>query len=204
MLRSNHFALLTLLAIVTPSPHLFAQSAPTPLAPTAVPPSDGPQFERGAPHKIIDTVGWVFGIPKKIIVWDRRADNHSVSPTTEHSVAQYLAANDLESTKVRINEYDPWGEWRRLTMNSQVGAGWRYTFRAFGALGYTLFPGRLFGTDGYNPYTDSIYVYSDIPCLGQEQAAYAKLIRAHAHPGTYVAPDLLAACATLADEAGEG
>ena len=59
--------------------------------------------------------------------------------------------------------------------------------RRIGALGYTLFPGRLFGTDGYNPYTDSIYVYSDIPCLGQEQAAYAKLIRAHAHPGTYVA-----------------
>ena len=93
----------------------------------------------------------------------------------------------MGATKVRINEYDPIGEWRRLRANTNVGAGWRYTFGAFGALNYTLFPGRLFGADGYNPYTDSIYIYSDIPCLAEEQASYAKLVRAQAHPGTYVA-----------------
>src|SRR5262249_55955205 len=46
---------------------------------------------------------------------------------------------------------------------------------------------RLFGSDRYNPYTDSVYIYSDIPCLAQEQASYAKLIRGQRHPGTYVA-----------------
>src|SRR5262249_14674667 len=49
------------------------------------------------------------------------------------------------------------------------------------------FPGRLFGSDGYNPYTDSINVYSDIPCLAQEQAGYAKLVRGRQNPGTYAA-----------------
>jgi hypothetical protein len=146
-----------------------------------------PQVERGQPHKVIDTVGWAFGIPRKLILWDRRAVNHSVSAETEQNLAQYLDSNGLGSTKVRINEYDPVGELRRLRANKNVGAGWRYTVGAFGALNYTLFPGRLFGADGYNPYTDTVYIYSDIPCLAQEQASYAKLIHAQPHPGTFVA-----------------
>ncbi|HEX4412265.1 MAG TPA: hypothetical protein VH107_01465 [Lacipirellulaceae bacterium] len=164
-----------------------------PLATASVSPSasaaagDHAQFERGEPHQVIDSIGWVFGIPKKIILWDRRAVNHQVSPETEERLAAYMQTNGLATTKVRINEYDPLGEWRRLAANKEVGAGWRYTFGAFGTLGYTLFPGRLFGEDGYNPYTDTVYVYSDISCLAEEQASYAKIIRAHRHPGTYVA-----------------
>jgi hypothetical protein len=146
-----------------------------------------PQFAHGKPHKVVDAVGWVFGIPKKLIVWDRRAVNHRVSAETEEDLSRYMDANGLVSTKVRINEYDPIGEWQRLGANKEVGAGWRYTFGALGTLGYTLFPGRLFGTDGYNPYTDSIYVYSDIPCLAEEQASYAKLVRERRYPGSYVA-----------------
>jgi hypothetical protein len=102
-------------------------------------------------------------------------------------LAQYLDANGLVSTKVRINQYNPLGEWQRLRTNKEVGAGWRYTVGAFGTLTYTLFPGRLFGTDRYNPYTDSVYIYSDIPCIALEQASRAKLIQSRAHPGTYAA-----------------
>ena len=144
-----------------------------------------PQFEHGKPHKVVDAVGWVFGIPKKIVLWDRRAVNHNVSPETEQRLAQYLQDNGLSTTKVRINQYDPVGEWQRLRANKEVGAGWRYTVGAFGTLGYTLIPGRLFGVDRYNPYTDSIYIYSDIPCIAQEQAGHAKLVHGRQHPGTY-------------------
>ena len=129
----------------------------------------------------------MFGIPKKIILWDRRAVNHHVSPETEQHLAQYLDANGLASTKVRINQYDPVGEWRRLRANKEVGAGWRYTVGAFDTFVYTLLPGRVFGADRYNAYTDSVYIYSDIPCLAQEQASYAKLVHARPHPGTYAA-----------------
>jgi hypothetical protein len=146
-----------------------------------------PQFECGEPHKIIDGVGWVFGIPRKIILWDRRAVNHRVSAETQQDLAQYLNANGLDSTKVRINQYDPLGEWHRLRANKEVGAGWRYTVGAFGTFTYTLLPGRLFGADRYNPYTDSVYIYSDIPCIAMEQASRAKLVRARARPGTYAA-----------------
>ena len=64
---------------------------------------------------------------------------------TEQNLAQYLEANGLTSTKVRINQYDPIGEWRRLRANKEVGAGWRYTVGAFGTVIYTVLPGRVFG-----------------------------------------------------------
>jgi hypothetical protein len=181
--------LLALLAMAAPAALLRGQDSSSKLAPsiTGADVCDQPQFERGRPQRVLDSVGWVFGIPKKLILWDRRAVNHRVSAETERRLAEYMDANGLVSTKVRINEYDPLGEWQRLSANKGVGAGWRYTVGAFGTLGYTLFPGRVFGEDGYNPYTDSVYIYSDISCLAEEQASYAKLIRAHAHPGTYVA-----------------
>ncbi len=144
-----------------------------------------PQFEYGQPHKVVDSLGWVFGIPKKVVLWDRRAVNHRVSAETEQQLAQYLQDNGLSTTKVRINQYDPIGEWKRLHANKEVGAGWRYTVGAFGTLAYTLIPGRVFGADRYNPYTDSIYIYSDIPCIAQEQAAYARLVHGRTYPGTY-------------------
>jgi hypothetical protein len=143
------------------------------------------QFEHGQPRKVVDAVGWVFGIPKKVILWDRRAVNHHVSPETEQHLAEYMASNGLSTTKVRINQYDPIGEWRRLRANKEVGAGWRYTVGTFGIVTYTLIPGRMFGSDGYNPYTDTINIYSDISCLAQEQGSYAKLVHARPHPGTY-------------------
>lgn len=156
---------------------------PTPPLPYDL--AGNPQFEHGKPRKIVDAAGWVWGIPRKIILWDRRAVNHDVSCETEQRLAEYLSTNGIVTTKVRINQYDPLGEWRRLRANKEVGAGWRYTFGAFGTITYTLLPGRVFGKDRYNPYTDSIYIYSDIPCIAQEQGSFARLIQARAHPGTY-------------------
>jgi len=187
MIGSRQTILLALLALAGPAGFLYAQVPP----PERLPPPADPQlssyaqFEHGQPRKVVDGVGWVFGIPKKVILWDRRAINHHVSPETEQRLAQYLDANGLTSTKVRINEYDPIGEWQRLGANKQVGAGWRYTVGVFGTVIYTVLPGRVFGVDRYNPYTDSVYIYSDIPCLAQEQASRAKLVHARPHPGTY-------------------
>jgi hypothetical protein len=181
--------LLAVLALAGLAASLHGQGPPTEPVPADAESSRSgyAQFEHGQPHKVVDAVGWVFGIPKKVILWDRRAVNHRVSPETEQHLAEYMAANGLSTTKVRINQYDPIGEWRRLRANKEVGAGWRYTIGAFGTLTYTLIPGRMFGSDGYNPYTDTINVYSDIPCLAQEQGSYAKLIHARPHPGTYAA-----------------
>jgi hypothetical protein len=144
-----------------------------------------PSIERGAPNKFVDGVGWTLGIPEKVLLWDRRVENHRVSTETEQSIAEYMAAHGLGATKVRINQYAPGDEWRRLVANKKVGAGWRYTFGALRTAGYTVLPGRLIGNDGYNPYTDTVSIYSDIPSLAMEQGAHAHIVKEKSRPGTY-------------------
>lgn len=146
---------------------------------------DDVDVERGKPRPIIDGVGWVMGIPSKLLLWDSRAANHDVSEGTQEKVVDYLSEKDLDGVKVRVNQYDPLGEWKRLRENERVGAGWRYTVGGVYTLGYTLIPGRLFGSDWYNPYTDTIHLYSDIPALGMEQAAYAEDVHSRERPGGY-------------------
>jgi hypothetical protein len=146
---------------------------------------DEPQIEEGKPRPLIDAAGWVFGIPSKILLWDRRAKNHRISARTTNAVGEYIDRNGLNDICVRVNQYAPLEEWHRLCDNTEVGPGWRYTVGALSVAGYTLLPGRLFGNDRYNPYTNSLYIYSDIPALGIQSAAYAKDLRTRSHPGTY-------------------
>jgi len=150
-----------------------------------------PQFERGKPQPLIDGIGWLVGIPSKIILWDIRADNHSISEETEAALRRYLELNDLDQVKVRLNQYAPLDEWRRLTRNRAVGWGWRYTFGVFSWLHYTLLPGRIFGGDHYNPYTDTISLYSNIPAVALHEGGHAKDFAGRRWRGTYAVAYLL-------------
>jgi hypothetical protein len=106
-------------------------------------------------------------------------------------VATYAKVNELDGICVRVNQYAPADEWKRLTKNDQISPGWRYTVGALSLVGYTLLPGRIIGIDNYNPYTNSVYVYSDVPALAMEAAAYAKDVRQRELPGTYAAVNSL-------------
>lgn len=145
------------------------------------------QVERGAKRPLIDAAGWFFGIPRKILQWDRRAQNHQVSDATVCEVTDYMVKSNLGDTVVRVNQYAPIKEWQRLTSNHRIAPGWRYTVGSLKWLKYTFVPGRLFGKDEYNPYSNSIYLYSDMPMLGLAEAAYAKDISQRDRPGTYAA-----------------
>ncbi|MFO0924841.1 MAG: hypothetical protein U0905_20435 [Pirellulales bacterium] len=147
--------------------------------------NEEPQIERGQPRPIIDGVGWVFGIPSKIVLWNWKAENHHISPETEAIMAEYLAVNDLEEVKVRLNQYRPIDDWRRLTRNTSVAWPWRYTFGAVSVLGETVLPGRVFGGDHYNPYTATVHLYSDLPSVGLHESAHAKDFSRRTYPGTY-------------------
>jgi hypothetical protein len=76
----------------------------------------------------------VVDVPSKILMLDRRINNHDISPQTELTMQQYLAANRLDKVKVRLNEYDPLGEWERLVHNESVGWPIRYTVGTVTAL----------------------------------------------------------------------
>jgi hypothetical protein len=149
------------------------------------------QIERGEPHKVLDRIGWVFAIPDKITLWDRRIGNHDIGPQTEAVIADYLAKNELTSVKVRLNQYHPGDDWRRLRANDTVGAGWRYTLGTLSVLGETVIPGRLFGGDHYNPFTNTVHLYSDVPSVAIHEAGHSKDFAWRKWKGTYAALYLL-------------
>jgi hypothetical protein len=160
-----------------------------------------PQLERGADYPFLDGLGWVLGIPDKIVLWDRRVSNHHISADTEEAIAQYLAENNLYAVKVRLNQYHPWDEWRRLVANKRVGWGWRYSLGTLSCLGYTVFPGRIFGGDNYNPFTNTVSIYSDVPALVLHEGGHAKDFSRRRFPGTYAAVYVLIPGAPLWHEA---
>ena len=136
---------------------------------------DEPQISRGEPNVVADSLGhYLFSLPEKLVLWNWKMGNHDISPETEEVIRQYLERNDLKEVKVRLNEYAPLSEFSRLTKNRGVGAGWRYTLGIITWLYYTLLPGRILGGDAYNPFTNSIYIYSDIPVVGLHEGGHAK------------------------------
>jgi hypothetical protein len=143
------------------------------------------EVEHGKPNRFLDGIGWVVGIPEKVLLWDRRVDNHEIGERTEGDVVQYLAENNLDDVKVRVNQYAPIDEWRRLRQNTSVSPLARYTFGTVHWIGYTVLPDRIFGGDKYNPYTNSISVSSDVPSLAVREAAYAKDVHERQHPSLY-------------------
>lgn len=133
------------------------------------------QFEHGRPNAFIDGLGhYILSLPSKIMLWNWQVDRHYVSPLHEKELERYLEKNDLHSVKVRINQYAPGGEWSRLFRNSGVTPFWRYTIGILSMVNYTILPGRLFGGDNYNPYTNTINIYSNHPAILLHEAGHAK------------------------------
>ncbi|MEL6106330.1 MAG: hypothetical protein AAFU85_09850 [Planctomycetota bacterium] len=148
-------------------------------------PTTSRQLVRGRRIKWLDDTGSFLGFANKIALWDSRADNHKISADTEREILTYLRQNNLNTTLVRSNQYDPMGELKRLIANKRMSAPWKYTFGAYDLMKYTFIPGRLLGGDWYNPFTDSIHIYSDIPSIGLAKAAYAKDVHGRTRPGLY-------------------
>jgi len=151
----------------------------------------GPVIERGKPRPIIDCIGWVFGIPGRVLLWDPRIDNHKISKKTESVVAQYIAENDLHHIKVRMNQYAPIEDWHRLRKNKTVGWPYRYTLGVLSLAGEAILPGRIVGGDHFNPFTSTVHLYSDVPAIGLHEAAHAKDFSRRDYPGTYALVYLL-------------
>jgi hypothetical protein len=150
-----------------------------------------PQIERGRDMAVLDGVGWVVGIPAKILLLNPRIDNHHVSPQTEQKLAEYLARNDLDKVKVRVNQYDPIGEWQRLAQNESVTGSLRYTIGTLSVLGYTLIPGRIVGGDHYNPFTNTISIYSDVSAIALYEGAHAKDYARRQYKGLYAMASII-------------
>lgn len=144
-------------------------------------------FEYGEPHKVLDGMAWLVALPTRVLPMHPKVNSHTLSEETAGKLETYLLENDLADVLVRVNQYDPAGEWRRLRENKRISAGWRYTFGTASVISYAVIPGRVFGGDGYNPFTNSLYVNSDVSAMLIAEAAYAKDIHSRSMPGAYAA-----------------
>lgn len=145
------------------------------------------QVQRGQPRPIIDAAGRVLGLPNRIAIGKAGVDNHQITQATEMAVVNYLEQNSLGSVLVRSNQYSPFGELSRMISNDRIRPIWKTTFGTYNLLKYTLLPGRLTGGDWYNPYSNSLHIYSDEPTLAISRAAYAQDLRTRVNPGAYAA-----------------
>ena len=145
------------------------------------------QVQRGQPRPVIDMAGRVLALPNRIALGDPRVDNHRVSPQTEMEITNYLEQNGLNNVLLRSNQYAPLSEYKRMVTNKKIRPIWKATFGNYNLLKYTLLPGRLLGGDWYNPYSDSLHVYSDAPVVAISRAAYAQDIASRVNPGAYAA-----------------
>jgi len=137
------------------------------------------QIDRGRPLPLLDGAGhYVVSLPTKLMLLDWQVDNHRFSPETEEVLTGYLADNHLSEVKVRVNQYAPGGEWLRLFRNREMPGFFKYTAGIVATAYYTILPGRFFagllGGDEYNPFTNTINLYSDDPAIALHEAAHAK------------------------------
>lgn len=141
----------------------------------------------GPPHGFLDSSGWIWpgSLLAKLILWNTQVDSHRISEETIQSVKTYVEDNDLDNVQVLINTYSLGNQWGRLFRNKTVGAGWRYTLGILSVSMYTILPGRFFGGDHYNPYTNTINLYSNDVAIALHEAAHAKDSNEKKYKGTY-------------------
>ena len=152
----------------------------------------------GGEHPNIDRLERVVQYPRKVFrKWFPSKDLFEQLPIDERrqvSVAvasKYLDDNGLKGVFIDVFEYDPRQQWQRLVDNNRVSPVWKYTLGSVYHLGYSILPGRAFGYDRYNPFTNTLSINSARPSNTLFTAGYVKKIYDQRYPGTYVAANLL-------------
>lgn len=147
------------------------------------------QFIVGEPSPVLDASDWYWpgSLLAKLILWNHKIDSHEISAETIETLRLYLEKNELDDVQVLVNTYKPGVQWVRTFQNKEVGAGWRYTLGILSALQYTILPGRFFGGDHYNPYSNTISIYSDIPAVALHEGGHAKDSNSRKNKGLYAA-----------------
>jgi len=155
-----------------------------------------PQVTRGAAIPPIDAVANVLAILPKILLWNWRFANHSISATTEQKLEEYLDAKELpafEETRYQLNQYAPVSDLRRLVHNHQVAWPYRLLLGTpITLVTDVLLPGRIFPWgDYFNPFTNTVHLYSDLPPVALHEAGHAYDFATRRYKGTYAAIRLI-------------
>lgn len=153
-------------------------------------PGPQPQLERGAPVPLVDFVGNVLALPSKLLLWNWRFNSHSISPATEERLVSYLSERDLPAlrdTTFRLNQYHPVQDLSRLARNRHVAWPYRLLLGLPMTLAFdVLLPGRVFPWgDYFNPWTNTVHLYSDHTAIALHEAGHAHDVAGRRLKGTY-------------------
>lgn len=140
---------------------------------------ENPQFESGKPYEGLDDIGdYIFSLPSKLILWNRDISSHKITEENKLILKQYILENNLRAVKVRFNQYSPGGELQRIVQNEKIHPAAKYTVGLFSWLIYSILPERLFagliGGDHYNPFSDTIHIYSNNVVVMIHEGGHAK------------------------------
>lgn len=143
----------------------------------------------GEPSPVLDAAGWYWppSLLAKLLLWNASVDNHKISDETLDVMMQFIADNELDDVQVLVNTYKPGNQWQRLFKNYTMNPFWRYTLGVLSVSFYTILPGRFFGGDNFNPYTNTINLYSDVPAIALHEGGHAKDFASRELKGTYSA-----------------
>lgn len=160
----------------------------------------------GSDHPRIDSIERTVQYPKKTYrKWFPPAkpegDPEVLRLQAVETATDYLDDNGLMGVYVDVREYNPREQWRRLQTNTRISPFWKYTGGAVYHLGYCVFPGRAFGRDSYNSYTNTLSVNSTSSAKSILQAGYVKKLYDQRYPGTYIAANWLPIVPLFRDKA---
>ncbi len=146
------------------------------------------QIDRGHPIPPIDFLGNVFSLLNKLLLWNWKVENHAVSADTEAVLAKYLDKRSVElnDLRVQINEWAPHKDLARLWRYKRVAWPYRLLLGLpVTLISEVLIPGRIFGGDHYNPFTNTVHLYSDLAPIALHEAGHAYDFSQRRYRGTY-------------------
>jgi hypothetical protein len=146
---------------------------------------------RGNPIEVVDLLGNVLSLPEKLLLLCMKIDNHMISEGTERMVHEFISHHNLKDIKIRLNQYAPHDEFLRLFKNSNIHILIRLTIGLLTCIGYLLNPGRIFGGDFYNPFSNSVNIFSDHVAIALHELGHALDFRNRKYPGLYALMRLL-------------
>jgi hypothetical protein len=146
-----------------------------------------PQVVTGAPNGFLDASDWFWpgSLLAKLLLWNGKVDSHQISDETVAAAVRFCREHELGDAMIRVNAYSVGDEWRRTFSNRNIHPLWRYPFGFVAWLGYTILPGRFFGGDNYNPYSNTINLYSDLKPIALHEAGHAQDFARQRYKGTY-------------------
>ena len=140
---------------------------------------------RGRPWPFIDTVANLLSVPNKLLFLNADFESHAIDEEVERDLRGFIDRYAIDDVHIRLNAWMPLDELARLWSNRRVSIVLRATIGMLSWVAYCLNIGRLFGGDHYNPFSDTVNLYSNNRSIALHELGHVKDFRSVRYPGGY-------------------